>query len=165
MSRKKPNRQGAKKPNYGKNKKAFDAIMQAYRDMATYDVKIEWLPKQVLPKETALIYDIAVRSSEKCGSVLNGNKATRNPAQPSPIDFKADVELILRRVPDELAARFSTAYIAFDSIDSIEIEVHADKTMGAERHRLEQKLGAEFIRKGLYPVSKYFTVERKWREN
>lgn len=115
------------KRQYAKAKKAFDSVMSAYRNLMVITVS-------------------AV-------NVNGGSKGSTNPAKPTPTDFRCDVERAVKlRLKGATEAQFLKAYIEFDSEDSIEQEVHAQKVIGSKRHSIEQRLGAEFLRRKLYPI-------------
>jgi hypothetical protein len=132
-----------KKPrNYAANKKAFDEVMQYYRD--THDVGLG-----------AMSYEHV------------GMGGTPNRAKPTPTDFRSDVELVIypllakKRIP---FYRFIAAYILWDSEDPIENEMHAHKLLGDRRHSIEQRMGEEFRNRDIFPVrggKGYFHVLRK----
>jgi hypothetical protein len=83
-----------------------------------------------------------------------GGKGVMNPVQPSLTDFRCDVDKVIKkccpRKPDKV--RFRLSYILFDSPDPIEMERYADKVMGGGRHNLEQGMGAEFVKRGIFPM-------------
>ena len=128
-----------KTPPYAKRKAAFDDVLQAYRDC------------QVAPLS-------AIQYGEASG-------ATRYEAKPTLTDFKCDVERVIKKcVTDRL--NFFKAYVWFDSEDAIVREMHADHVIGEGRHNLEQGIGAEFIKRKIYPTKGkggYFHVVRKER--
>jgi hypothetical protein len=122
---------------YAKRKAAFDDVMAAYRD------------SQFAPMS-------AIQYGDNAGG-------TRYAARPTLTDFKCDVERVIKKcVTDELF--FRTAYVLFTPEDVIEREVYADKIIGAGRHNLEQGMGAEFIRRHIYPTKGkggYFNTVRR----
>jgi hypothetical protein len=131
-----------KLPQFAKRKKAFDCVLQAYRDAKNVQVGV---------------------SAVNIGC---GGKGTSNPCQPNIVDFRADVELVFHKVfKSESAWRaFEEAYINFDSEDYIEREVHAQSILGETMHSLAQGLGAEFIKRGIFPLhgkGSYFRTIRR----
>jgi hypothetical protein len=120
-----------------KNKRAFDATLDAYRGFASATVGGL---SAVDPNRTA-------------------SGSTPNLMKPTPLDFKADVERIVRTHVDRYYL-FEQAYFFYDSDDVIDQERFADLVMGGGRPMMEQRLGEMFIRHGLYPTQKYFNTER-----
>ena|ERR1035441_267145 len=133
-----------KPPQFSKRKRAFDAVLAAYRD--------------------------AKDTNGGVGSIVlsAGGKGVTNPVRPSLTDFRCDCDKVfnhcLRTKIDRL--RFTLAYLKFDSESSIEREMFADKVYGAGRHGLEQGIGARLLAKGVYPLygkGGYFTSIRQPR--
>ena len=129
-----------KSPPYAKRKRAFDEVLAAYRD------------SQVAPLS-------AIQYGEK-------GAATRYAAKPTLTDFKCDVDRVIAKCVKDYArlALFVLAYVCYDSEDAIEREVYADHVMGEGRHNLEQGIGAEFIKRKIYPTKGkggYFTAIRR----
>lgn len=78
------------------------------------------------------------------------------------MDFRCDVDIIVKKtLPASYWVRFCQAYILYDSLDPVDIELHADKIFGPKRHRFEQRLGFLFYKHGVYPTKKYFTVIKR----
>jgi hypothetical protein len=81
------------------------------------------------------------------------------------VDFWADVFLAIKvAVPKDIdLVKFHIAYTLYDSDDAIDRELWAQKTLHDRRHSVEQRLGAEFIRRGIHPVmgKGYFWCPRK----
>jgi hypothetical protein len=125
-----------KVPPYGKRKRAFDSVMKAYRE------------SQI----------ITISATQ----FLDGGKTSRYAAKPTAIDFRCDVDKVIKKCVRYDIARFYETYVYFDSEDAIEREMMADKMMGEKRHNLEQGMGAEFIRRHLLPTGKngYFQTYR-----
>lgn len=118
----------ARKKDYAKAKKAFDAVIGHYRSLGA-------------------IGSIGALNMEKSGG------GTPNPARPTPLDFRCDVEKVIKKVvPQQHYARFLKAYIFVECITDLEQEKWADKVLGGLRHSFEQRAGAEFVRKKLFPV-------------
>ena len=133
------------KPQFAKRKKAFDAVLEAYRSAG----------------DTGGIGAMVIGA---------GGKGVMNPIRPTLADFRADVDRVINkcisREQFELRLRFKAAYILFDSVSSIDCEVFAEKIMGSMRHGLEQGIGALFISRGIYPMygrGGYFTSIRQPR--
>lgn len=134
MQRKQPKKA---KRNYAKAKKAFDAVMAAYRNFSVVSIK-------------------AVNLGANSQGVAN-------PAKPTPIEFRCDVDKAVKlRLKGATVAQFRETYAEYDSEDSIEMEMHAQRVLGDRRHSIEQRLGAEFLRRGIYPIGGkgYFHVIR-----
>ena len=132
-------------PAFARNKKAFDDVLSTLRDV--------W--------EQTIGHVGAVNISG------GGGGAPRDPAKPTPVEFRADVvKTIQSTIPKNVTlVEFFTAYVAYDSVDYIERGMHAQKVLGARMHSVEQRLGAEFIARGIHPVQAkgYFYHERKER--
>lgn len=132
-----PKRKSAKrKPEDGfrKNKAAFDGVMNHLRRMG----------------KPTLGHVGAVNIQAQSG----GKPAAKNPAKPSMVDFWADVFLAIKvACPKDIdMVKFHLAYTLYDSDDALDRELHAQKTLHNRRHSVEQRLGAEFIRRGIFPV-------------
>ena len=137
MSRK-PNQKekGPKPEGFRKNKFAFDSVMGYLRRMDR-------------PYSQPLI---AVNAERRLGG---GSSATeRNPAKPTLLDFWCDVFRAIKvSIPKDIdMVKFHIAYTLFDSEDYIECELHAQEILHDRRHSVEQRLGAEFIRRKIFPV-------------
>ena len=120
-----------KPPQFAKRKKAFDEVMAAYRDA-----------KDVTGGMGAV-------------AITDAGGGTPNPAKPSLTDFRCDVERVIYKCVKAggLMARFAAVYIMFDSENPIDTERLADQVIGSGRHNLEQGLGAEFLKRGIYPLN------------
>lgn len=94
-----------------------------------------------------------------------GSGGSRNPAKPTTVEFWADAFLAIRAAcpKDVDMVSFHLAYTLFDTEDAIEQEKHADRVIGGRRHSVEQRVGEEFVRRGIFPVQArgYFFCERK----
>lgn len=94
-----------------------------------------------------------------------GKPAAKNPAKPSMVEFRADVFLAIGAAcPKDIdMVKFHLAYTLYDSEDALDRELHAQKILHDRRHSVEQRLGAEFIRRGIFPVQGrgYFYAPRK----
>src|ERR1035438_1042863 len=114
------------KPQFAARKRAFDSVMDAYRQ--------------------------ARDQNGGMGSITisDSGKGVSNPVRPSLTDFRCDVEKVLARcLKSYLAKRdFLTAYVYYDSEDTIDLEMHAQQVIGEGRHGLEQGIGALFIKYG-----------------
>jgi len=136
-----------KSKNYRLNKQAFDQVIDFYRKFI--DAKLG---------------SNGVLNPEQVGS---GGGGSKNPAKPTPLDFKSDVELVIKaKLPKFVTLReFEKTYVQYDSEDEIEREVYAQKLLGDKRHSVEQRLGEEFVRRGIFPVQGkgYFHCLRKNR--
>jgi hypothetical protein len=126
---------------YRKNKKAFDSVLSYFRKFMVS----------------------TIGASKPMGG---GGKTSPNPTKPSVIDYRADVmKAVSAKLPKDVPlSKFLAAYVLYDSEDSIERELHAQKVIGDRRHSVEQRLGEEFIRRGIFPVQGkgyFYTLRRK----
>ncbi len=131
-----------KRPPYDKRKKAFDLVMEAYR--SARDVKV----------------------GVSAVNIGSGGKGTANPVRPTLVDFRCDVERVFRKILKSESAwdAFRQAYLDFDSEDYIERGMHAQKIYGEAMQNLEEGMGAEFIKRGIYPMhgkDSYFRTIRR----
>jgi len=132
-----------KRPPYDKRKKAFDLVMEAYRGAKNVKVGVSAV------------------------NIGGGGKGTANPVKPTLVDFRCDVERVFRKIfKDRLTSwlDFQSAYLDFDSEDYIERGMHAQKIYGEAMQNLEQGMGAEFIKRGIYPMhgkDSYFKTIRR----
>lgn len=138
----KPKPKKVKPPKFAVNKRAFDETLRAFRDSHGNALG-------------------AMQYNDSSG-------VPRYEAKPTPTDFKCDVEKVISKCAKKWPGlkNFYLAYVVFDSDDTIEIEVHANRVIGEGRHGLEQGMGAEFIRRKLFPAQGkkgYFNAIRKWR--
>ena len=142
LNKKKP---GPKPEGYRKNKEAFDSVMNHLRRMG----------------KPTLGHVGAVNIQAQSG----GKPAAKNPAKPSMVDFWADVFLAIKvAVPKDIdLVKFHIAYTLYDSDDAIDRELWAQKVLHDRRHSVEQRLGAEFIRRKIFPVQGrgYFYAPRR----
>lgn len=135
--------------NFAKNKKAFDVVMRHLRDLGRPQIG-----------------GVGAVNPAQGG----GKPAPRNPAKPTPVDFRCDVFMAIGAAcPKDIdLVQFFLAYVLgeADQEDDIAREMHAQKLLHDRRHSVEQRLGAEFIRRGLFPVQGkgYFFSPRVWRE-
>ena len=118
------------KLQFAKRKHAFDAVMEAYRS--------------------------AKDTNGGLGAMMigAGGKGVMNPVRPTLTDFRADVDKVTNKCcPDKIIRlKFRLAYVNYDSPSSIDMERYADKVMGDGRHNLEQGMGAEFIKRGIFSM-------------
>src|ERR1019366_6519235 len=131
-----------KRPQHAKRKKAFDAVMEAYRAARGVQVGV---------------------SAVTIGA---GGKGTPNPTKPTPVDFRCDVEKVFHKILKTALDQqnFYESYLDFDSEDYIERGMHAQKIYGVKMHNLEEGVGAEFLKRGIYPMrgkDSYFLTIRK----
>ena len=119
------------KPQFAKRKKAFDTVMQAYRDA-----------KDVTGGMGAV-------------TISDSGGGSPNPAKPNLADLRCDVERVIEKcvTSEAMRVRFRAAYLEFDSEKPLDMEVFAHHVIGSGRHNLEQGLGAEFIKRGIYPLN------------
>ena len=128
-----------KVPNFGKQKLAFDRVMEAYRKTLSHVSGLGCVNLKPTKSQVA-----------------------QDPAKPSPAEFRCDVEQTVERV---VAVKyhqwFWAAYGWFDSVDTIEREYFVQRLLGDRRHSWEQRLGAKFLEVGLDPPTKYFDHVRR----
>lgn len=117
-------------------------------------------------------FDAIVKHIVRMGRPLNGppgavrlggtSESVRNPIEPTPVEFRCDVFLAVKAaMPRGIRlANFFLAYIVYDSDDDIERGVHAQKVLGGRMHSVEQRVGAEFVRRGIWPQKEYFHPQR-----
>lgn len=122
-----------KQPKFRDNKAAFDGVMKCYRDLSSCGGK-----------------NLSAMEYSGAGS----GPSQPNQAKPTPQDYAIDVDRVIKKCLKDLTRRalFIKAYVDYDSEDSIDIEIHADKVMGPTRHGLEQGMGAEFLKRKLWPT-------------
>jgi len=131
-----------KSPQFAKRKHAFDSVLDSYRAARGIQVGV---------------------SAVNLGS---GGKGTANPVRPTLVDFRCDVERVFNKILKSESAwdAFRQAYLDFDSEDYIERGMHAQKIYGEAMQNLEQGMGAEFIKRGIYPMhgnGSYFKTIRR----
>lgn len=133
-----------KSPRFSQNKHGFDEVVKSLRDM--------W---RVTNGHVGAVNPDSVGG------------APRDPAKPTPVEFRADVcRTIQQTLPKNVELReFMLAYLVYDSEDAMECSIWAQRVLGARMHSVEQRLGAEFIARGISPVQAkgYFYHERKER--
>ncbi len=131
-------------PAYTKNKKAFDAVITHFRRMGR-------------PQLGAIV----AMNFEKAG----GSPSAKNPSAPTPVDFGCDVILaVTAAMPKGITLEsVKQAYFEFDSDDEIERNVYAGKILKGRVHSVEQRLGAEFVRRAIWPLTTYFHPPRIFR--
>jgi hypothetical protein len=138
----------SKKPKeFAKNKRAFDGVMRHVRLLGR-----PWLsPSHAVNPESV------------------GSGGSRNPAKPNSVEFWSDVFLAVKATcpKDITLVRFFLAYVLGDADvdDDIARELHAQKSLGDRRHSVEQRVGAEFLRRKIFPVQGrgYFYAPRRAR--
>lgn len=132
----------SQKRQWAKNKKAFDRVMMAYNSFL-------------------LSANFGLAAMQ-----YGDNSGVRCAAKPRPIDFIVDVDVILEKCVKD--SRFYLVYVS-DIEDEISIGMRAQAIFGAKMHPMEQKIGAVFIKRGLFPLrgrKGYFnTIRRKKNEN
>lgn len=137
------NQKPKKTTAYRENKKAFDVTILHLRRM-----------------DTPHLGQLGAMDFRKVGSA-----SARNPIAPSPVEFRCDVILAIRAaMPKGVSLKnFILAYLLYDSDDEIERNVYAQKILGGRVHSVEQRIGAEFIRRGIYPEAQYMYPPRQER--
>jgi hypothetical protein len=121
-----------KVPKYGRNKKAFDRVMDAYRKLGAGNIN-------------------CVRIGGEPGALY------KLKTKPSPVEFRADVCKVVKTiVKTEDKLRWFWAAYSFDSLDELDIEIFTFAMLGDRKHSWEQRIGKAFIEANLYPTKKYF---------
>lgn len=129
-----------KKQNPGKNKKAFDSVMDTYRKLSRANINCVRIGG-----EPGAQYKIRI--------------------SPSPVEFRADVsKTIARVVKADWLVWFHAAY-AFDSPDPLDIEIFVQHMLGDRRHSWEQRIGKLFVEAKIFPTAKYFAETPRDQEN
>jgi hypothetical protein len=130
---------------FSKNKRAFDGVLKHVRLLGR-----PWLsPSHAVNPESI------------------GSGGSRNPAKPNPVEFWSDVFLAVKATcpRDITLVRFFLAYVLGDADveDDIERGKHTYKLLGERMHSVEQRVGCEFLRRGLFPVmgKGYFWAPRR----
>ena len=133
-----------KEKPYAQNKKAFDAVMIYFRRM----------DRPMLKPMGAVNPD---------GGSHGPN--VKNPVKPLPLDFWSDVLLAIRAVlPRGVSlSNFMLAYLLYDSEIEVERNKHAIRVLGGRAHSVEQRLGAEFVRRKIWPLGGYLNPPRPSR--
>jgi hypothetical protein len=134
--------QQKKKPkNFARNKRAFDKTFALYRALS-----------------------ITTALSAQDMSATRG--ATRNPAKPTPLDFRCDIDNVVKLiVPKKWLIKFYATYTTSVSESEIEQGIFEDKMLGGLRHSFEQRIGDMLCRKKIYQEhgNGYFHSVRKAR--
>lgn len=132
------------KPEYRANKQAFDQVLNRVRQNGEVTVG-------------------PVKAVKSDGG--GGKPAAMNPAVPSMVEFLCDVFIAVKRVlPRDIAfEKFRQAYTFSITDDYIEQEKFAQYMLKDRRHSAEQRIGAEFIRVGIFPLTKYMKCPRRPR--
>jgi hypothetical protein len=139
--------QKKKVKDYAKPKAAFDEVMAAYRAFSEVTIG------------TGMPLVIEEKNMVNKRALSNPSPTSPNPAKPSSIEFRCEVDLAVKsKLKGATLARFRAAYVLYDSDDSIEREMYAHKILGNRRHSIEQRIGAEFMRRKL--DKGYFHVVR-----
>lgn len=127
---------------YRRNKKAFDSVIIYYKRM-----------DRPMLKPLGAINPEAGKSK---------GSSYRNPVKPSLLELWCDVQIAIRAVLPKGVTyeKFETVYFQFDSEDETERNTHAYKMFGGRCHSIEQRVGAEFVRRGIYPLGKYLNPPR-----
>jgi hypothetical protein len=125
---------------YSKNKKAFDSVISRLHSLGS--------PK--LGSVGAINFDQI------------GGAAPHNPAAPTTVDFRCDVLMAIRdALPKGVRlAKFIQAYLLWDSGDALEQNIFSQKILGGRVHSVEQRIGAEFVRRGIWPDQAYMYPPR-----
>ena len=126
---------------YRKNKQAFDQVMLYLRRM-----------------DAPQLGAVAAMDFAKAG----GSPAPRNPIAPSPVEFACDAVLAIQAAMPKGVNyyRFMASYFFFDSDDEIERSVFAQNILGGRLHSVEQRIGAEFVRRAIWPIAVYMYPPR-----
>lgn len=103
-------------------------------------------------------------------SVINPERVAsptlQNPVKPSSLEFWTDVVKAFRAAKPQAVPlyKFLAAYMLFDSESELERNTFASKMIGVRVHSCEQRVGAEFIRRGIWPLQKYLNPPRPGRK-
>ena len=126
---------------FTKNKKAFDEVLRRFRDISS-------------PK----LGPLGAMNFERSGS----SPSARNPVAPNTVEFHSDVMLAIKAsMPKGVRlAKIIQAYILWDSEDALEQNIFAQKVLGGRVHSVEQRIGAEFVRRGIWPLAAYMYPPR-----
>ena len=126
---------------FTKNKKAFDDVLNHLRRLG-------------YPK----LGPLGAMNFQKCG----GSPSAKNPIAPNPVEFRCDALLAIRAAMPKgvRLAKFIQAYLLWDSEDALEQNVFAQKVLGGRVHSVEQRIGAEFVRRGIWPEAAYLHPPR-----
>jgi hypothetical protein len=137
----KQNTKPKKTTAYAQNKKAFDVIMLHLRRM-----------------DSPQLGHLSAMDFSKVG----GSPTARNPVAPNVVEFRCDVMLAIRAaMPKGVSLKnFFLAYLLYDSDDEIERNVYAQKILGGRVHSVEQRVGAEFVRRAIWPEAVYMYPPR-----
>ena len=132
------------KPDYRANKQAFDQVLHRVRQNGEVTVG-------------------PVKAVKPDGS--SGKPAAINPAIPNMVEFLCDVIIAVKRVlPRDISfERFRQVYMFPRTDDYLEQEKFAQKVLRDRRHSAEQRIGAEFIRVSIFPLTKYMKYPRRPR--
>jgi hypothetical protein len=93
----------------------------------------------------------ALDLSRNLGAGKGGNKTKIFPVLATHVEWFATVCIaITASLPKDISyGRFAAVYFSDYSDDYIECEKYAQKVLGDRRHSAEQRVGAEFIRRGI----------------
>lgn len=129
---------------YAKNKKAFDEVMLRLRGLGN-------------PK----LGPVGAIDFAKAG----GSPAAKNPAAPTAVDFRCDVLMAIKAAMPKgvRLSKFILAYMLWDSEDAMEQNIFSQKVLGGRVHSVEQRVGAEFVRRGIWPDQAYMYPQRMER--
>lgn len=96
----------------------------------------------------------------EAGAIRGSNY--RNPLKPLTLEVWCDVQAAIKAVlPKAVSwAKFEVTYLRWDSESETERNTHAYKMLGGRCHSVEQRVGAEFIRREIYPLGKYLNPPR-----
>lgn len=134
------NQKPKKTTAYAMNKKAFDDVLICFR------------------RTSPLLGPPGAMNLKKAG----GSPTPKNPIAPLPVEFRSDVLLAVQAsIPKGVSLRnFILSYLLFDSDDEIERGVFAQKILGGRALSVEQRVGAEFVRRAIYPLGPYMFPPR-----
>jgi hypothetical protein len=126
---------------FSKNKRAFDDVMNRLRSIGS-------------PK----LGPLGAMNFAKCG----GSPSAKNPVAPNMVEFRCDVLMAIKAAMPKgvRLAKFIQAYLIWDSEDALEQNVFAQKVLGGRVHSVEQRIGAEFVRRAIWPEAAYMYPPR-----
>jgi hypothetical protein len=92
----------------------------------------------------------------------SGAPSSKNNVAPTLVEFRCDVLLAIKAsMPRGVKlSNFFLAYLLYDSEDELERNTFAAKVLGGRVHSVEQRIGAEFVRRAIWPEMVYFHPPR-----
>ena len=130
------NRKKRPNGNHAIRKKAFDHVIKMIRERG----------------EPMICPCHGLDPAHNSGGGKGGNKKAVYPTLATHSEFHATVSIAARAaLPKDISFdRFKEVYFANYSDDYIECEKFAQDKLGDRRHSVEQRVGAEFIKRGIF---------------